>query len=373
MSSANPSASPIATAEEQLALALQRAALEDVLSTTRVYVTACFAIFSWDFIITFPDEYRTVWKAQRWTPIRAFFFFNRYWGLLYLSMAMCLLWSRIDPRTCDKVHLLEPVGGSILIFGSEFLLGARVWAMFNRRRWIIWFFGTFAICALAIEIWAILPNRALRVPSGLRGCLSVGGGQNYIWAFWIPPLLYDTTATIFALVPLIAHWRKTPRTRLLTIFARDGVLYFCVVFICNLINVIYFSIPTVANPVLNGPLTFTFTTMMASHLVLHLRTADVGANSRDGGTSGHSASRGRNTIVQPFASPNQLDKGAGPEIHLQKLRRRMEGDLQVGYDDLIVNIETVADMEKRPKASPDLEAHDEYPSSEYSVRDTAKN
>ncbi|KAH8920049.1 hypothetical protein BT69DRAFT_444855 [Atractiella rhizophila] len=110
MSSANLSF----TVEEPLDLAVQRTALEDSLSASRTYLTACFAVFGWDFILTFPDEYNSMWKAQRWTPVRAAFFFNRYWSLLHFVISMCFLWIEFQPKTCDKVHFLQPVAAIIL-------------------------------------------------------------------------------------------------------------------------------------------------------------------------------------------------------------------------------------------------------------------
>ncbi|KAH8915178.1 hypothetical protein BT69DRAFT_1341635 [Atractiella rhizophila] len=70
-------AGPNPTVEEQLVLALQREAVEEVLSASRTYLTACFSIYAWDFILTFPDEYRTIWRAERWTPVRVAFIINR--------------------------------------------------------------------------------------------------------------------------------------------------------------------------------------------------------------------------------------------------------------------------------------------------------
>ncbi|KAH8920429.1 hypothetical protein BT69DRAFT_1336416 [Atractiella rhizophila] len=233
------------TVEEQLHLALQSAAVEEVVSTSRTYFTAaCFAIYSWDFILTFPNEYRTMWGAERWTPVHIAFFFNRYWGLLDVVIFLCLFWLKIDPKTCEKpptssFKQTDP-RNAIVAVSCEFLLGARVWVMWNRRKWIAGFFSAFAICGFAVQIWAVVPSKSLPVPPGLRGCIAeLRDQKNYV--YWIPPLLYDTTATIFVLVALISHWRKSPRTHLLTIFARDGVVYFLVVFTCNLINAIYFG------------------------------------------------------------------------------------------------------------------------------------
>ncbi|KAH8916493.1 hypothetical protein BT69DRAFT_1355652 [Atractiella rhizophila] len=357
------SPSPSLSVEEQLDLALQRAAVEEVLSASRTYLTACVAVYGWDFVLTFADEYRTIWRAERWTPVRIAFLINRYWGLLDVIFTMCLFWLKIDTKTCDRIHILNPIAGSILLLSCEFLLGARVCVLCNykRRKWIAWFFGVFAICGFVVQIWSLIPNRALPLPPGLRGCIPDLGDQvrnhKYIWIYWLPPLLYDTAATIFVFASLISHWRKTPRTRLLTIFAADGAIYFAVVFICNLMNAIYFSIPNVVNPLLNAPLPLIFTTIMASRIVLHLRAVGPAANSRDGGSSGGSGSQRRQNVIPKVGAQNQPAPRGESEVRLQNLGRRMEGELPVNYE---VKIETAASLEKGLKPSGDVDGHDEY-------------
>ncbi|KAH8915188.1 hypothetical protein BT69DRAFT_1325515 [Atractiella rhizophila] len=371
MSSSDTSVGPSPTVEEQLHLAVQRAALEEVLSASRTYLTALFALYCWDFILNFPDEYKMMWKAERWTPVRVAFFINRYGGLLDLVAFMCFYWLKIDLKTCGKVHLLQPVVSSFVLLSCQFLLGARVFAMWNRRRWIAWFFGIFAICGVVVQIVAVVPNRALRLLPGLRGCFSVRGDQSYLWVYNIPPLLYDTAATIFIIVPLISHWRKTPRTRLLTIFARDGVLYFVVASVCNLVNVIYFSIPTTINPALNAPLSLTFTSIMATRIVLHLRSAGLVANGQDRGTSNGSSSGRRYNMTPKIWGNNQSAERGEPEVHLQSLGRRVDGTLPVSYGGVVVKVETMTTLDKGVEPLPDAEV-DEYSWSKYDVQDVAK-
>ncbi|KAH8925585.1 hypothetical protein BT69DRAFT_1101014 [Atractiella rhizophila] len=331
MSSSGLSADASPSVQEQLDLAIHRADIEGVLSASRVYLTACFALYGWDFILTFPAEYRAMWKAERWTPVRVSFFFNRYWGLLTFVLAMCLLWFEFTPKLCNRVHFLEPVATTILFLNCEFLLGARVWVMWNRRKWVAYFFATFAIAGTAVQVASFAEDNTLPLLPGLRGCISVRGRDSYIWVYWIPLLLYDTTATIFMLVPLISHWREAPPTRLISIFMRDGIAYFIIVSICNLVNVVYFSFPKEVNPTLNCPLTLTFTTIMASRIVLHLRSVVPGTNSREGG----SGSSGRN-------------------VHLQTVGRRPEG-LHLSYSGVIVKVETETNVDKRLEAAEDAE------------------
>ncbi|KAH8920065.1 hypothetical protein BT69DRAFT_1352692 [Atractiella rhizophila] len=345
------------TPEQQVALAAQLAAFEEVLSTTRVYLTACFAIYGWDFVITFPQEYRTMWKAERWTPVRVVFFINRYWGLFTLLVLMTFFWLEIDAKVCNKIHLLEPIFTLILFQSCEFLLGARVWAMWNRKTWIIWFFGIFQVICATVEIIAIIPNKRLPVPPGLRGCIS-NGGVNYVWIYWLMPLLYDTAALVLTLIPLITHWRTSGGTPLLKLFLRDGIVYFAVVFVCNLANVIYFNIPNVTNNALNAPLAVAFTTMMASRIVLNLRQPGAATG------SANTSSAGAKIPSKVFTRSGNNLRSAEPTVHLHSMgmgRQPSAGDLEkgMGYgshqsgDGVMVNVERMMSIDKMKDGSVD--------------------
>ncbi|KAH8922486.1 hypothetical protein BT69DRAFT_237652 [Atractiella rhizophila] len=291
-----------------------------------------------------------MWKAQRWTPVRFAFFFNRYWSLLSVVLTMCFAWLEFAPKTCDRVQVLVPVAGIFVFLGCEFLFGARVWVMWNRRTWIAYFFGILALAGATVQVWAVTHNMALRLPPGLRGCLSVRADQNNQWAFWLPLLLYDTTATIFMLKPVLAHCGTTPPSRLLSIFLRDGVLYFIIVFACNLINLIYFCIPSVLIPGLNSSLAILFTTMMASRIVLHLRSV---ANSPGG--SNASATHGQSNTSPKFRNLFKSDVAELPDAPLRSGVRRIDGGMEAAYADVIVTVEADTNMEKRLEAAADAE------------------
>ncbi|KAH8918177.1 hypothetical protein BT69DRAFT_598537 [Atractiella rhizophila] len=251
------------------------------------------------------------------------------------SIALCLLWFEFSAKLCDKVHFLEPVATTVLFLNCEFLLGARVWVMWNRRKWVAYFFATFAIAGTAVQVVSFAEDNALPLLPGLRGCISIRGRDSYIWVYWVPLLLYDTAATIFMLVPLLTQWRTAPPTHLISTFMRDGILYFIIVSICNLVNVVYFSIPKELNPTFNCPLTLTFTTMMASRIVLHLRAIAPGSNSREGDSS-------RSGSFPKFRNANKPS-----DLHLHSVGRRREGDLHLSYGGVRVDVETEINVEKR--------------------------
>ncbi|KAH8923960.1 hypothetical protein BT69DRAFT_1280987, partial [Atractiella rhizophila] len=313
MSSSASAADLSLTVEEQLDLALETAALERTLSASHIYLTACFALYGWDFIITFPDEYRAMWKAERWTSVRVSFFFNRYWGLLVFVLAMCLFWFEFTPKTCDRIHILKPIAVTILLLNCEFLLGARVWVMWNRRKWVAYFFWLFAMAGTTVQFWSFSQSKAMELLPGLRGCISVVRvGQK------VPLLLYDTTATIFMLVSLIARRQNGQLNLLLSVFIRDGVLYFVIVSICNLINS-----PCRTQPNIELSATLTFTTIMASRIVLHLRFV---SKSIDGDGSSRSSPHGCNDTLPKFRSFNIHEP---PDTELQSYYPGVMIDIEV--------------------------------------------
>ncbi|KAH8918462.1 hypothetical protein BT69DRAFT_1338127 [Atractiella rhizophila] len=103
--------------------------LDKVLSDTRVYLTAVVAVYVWEYIITFHMEYSKMWKAQRWTPVRFVFFFNRYWGIGLAILLMVTLWTEIPAEKCKHLHFIQPVWG----FPERAIREGR---LDERERWI---------------------------------------------------------------------------------------------------------------------------------------------------------------------------------------------------------------------------------------------
>ncbi|KAH8920042.1 hypothetical protein BT69DRAFT_1336809 [Atractiella rhizophila] len=95
---------------------------------------------------------------------------------------MCLAWLKFDPKTCDKIYLIKPVGGIAVFLSSEFLVAARQPVPHLRS-------GTGSEQATAFARWVervLLYRRRSELPQG--------------FLYRMPILLYDTTATIFMIM-----------------------------------------------------------------------------------------------------------------------------------------------------------------------------
>ncbi|KAH8918461.1 hypothetical protein BT69DRAFT_1353862 [Atractiella rhizophila] len=260
--------------------------LDKVLSDTRVYLTAVVAVYVWEYIITFHMEYSKMWKAERWTPVRFVFFFNRYWGIGLAVLLMVTLWTEIPAGKCKHLHFIQPVWGLLLVVSNEFLLGARVYAIWNQNKRIAYGLGTLSFTAAAVKIFISVQDKPVPIPDGfgLKGCIS-NAGVSYMWArlsisffprpptlvLWALPLLYDTVVFSLTLVPLYKYYKTGGRTPLLEAFLRDGAIFFAVSVAVNVVNLVYFLVPGVTNNAFNTPLALIVATMMAARVVLNLR------------------------------------------------------------------------------------------------------
>ncbi|KAH8913356.1 hypothetical protein BT69DRAFT_1344713 [Atractiella rhizophila] len=54
--------------------------LEKDLDVSRVYFICCMSVLIWDWIVTFPSEYKYIWRTP-WSIAKVLFLFNRYYTL----------------------------------------------------------------------------------------------------------------------------------------------------------------------------------------------------------------------------------------------------------------------------------------------------
>uniref|UniRef100_A0A0W0EU33 Uncharacterized protein n=1 Tax=Moniliophthora roreri TaxID=221103 RepID=A0A0W0EU33_MONRR len=69
-----------------------------------------------------------------------------------------------------------------------------------------------------------------------RGCLITDGKNTY--ASWIIWLVYDTAASLLMLIPGISGYQKGGLSEFARIMYQDGAIYFIVMFILSVINII---------------------------------------------------------------------------------------------------------------------------------------
>ncbi|KZV83861.1 hypothetical protein EXIGLDRAFT_727904 [Exidia glandulosa HHB12029] len=210
----------------------------------------------YDYVLTFGEEYEYFWKAP-WGCVKALF--NRYFYLAFVAVDItCALIINmqshfgVDPLTLDcKIWGdLCPILIVISSASIEFLLSYRVWALYQKTRVI-------TILLIGIFVGTVVLSTVTILREG--GCFPTNI-PHWFWTVFIPPAV--ASALLFLLTAA-----KTVQTvgtcknvaPLMTLFLRDGVVYFAFITITLSINIILFLVarPAMASAGVGIPPLFT--------------------------------------------------------------------------------------------------------------------
>jgi hypothetical protein len=267
--------------------------LVDVQTSSYVSI-AGFVLLIYDHLITLEDELDFIWTGS-YSTVKLLFIFNRY--IAPFVLAVDIYATTIGALSANPPRLLSlkfcqtwvAVEGSltILIYAAiHAMVAFRVAALWSNDRrvviplilmYVLYIGSTGAIWVFAARetLPQIQPHPLIHI------CF--GTFPPYMWALWLPNIVFEVA--VFALT-LAKAWQHTnverAATPILNTLYRDGFLYFGVVFLTSMFNLLIWS-PTIT-PFTLSLLAKVFTSCAVvtcgSRLVLDLREAAVQSRSQ---------------------------------------------------------------------------------------------
>ncbi|KAG5717613.1 hypothetical protein E4T56_gene5451 [Termitomyces sp. T112] len=267
---------------------------------------ASLSILVYDHLVTFGHEVTYIWRCPK-TKSTYWFFLNRYFVLLSLTMKTAFVLGKAQPEKCVQALLPKstPYQHFVTIVGV--LISLRLYALYDRSHKIVWYIVGGFSTTIGLAVWALFRQKNAPVPP-VSGCLV---GLSYPTAIhivvpWEAIFVYDTAS--FVLV-MVKTWKNRvefsiQRTwvSLQYIIVRDGAIYYVVVALVNLANILTFYF---CGPFMRGGLSIfsnAMSSMMMSRLMLNLHKV---------------ANSGIYTTSRETQSQHQA---ANPEIVLRDLR-----------------------------------------------------
>jgi len=166
----------------------------------------------------------------------------------------------------------------VLVAIAEVVMIVRVYALYSRSKIVlaILLVSLVAqICLMAVSLAATQPEPLL---PGLRACILVGKtGSNLFAGFWGASLWTDTLVFFFTLFKVIQLRRRNLKTPIMSILARDGLLYFFVIFFANFFNTVMYLSAPLSIKAIGASFSQLITATMISRLQLNLRSVNTGA------------------------------------------------------------------------------------------------
>ncbi|KAF8971753.1 hypothetical protein BDZ97DRAFT_1913662 [Flammula alnicola] len=243
---------------------------------TQVYF--CDAVVLWDWIISLPREYRFVWRTH-WTPVKMAYLFCRYWVITVVPYLLYCFVSDHPRATCERIYKIPVALAMWNQVGSESVLLIRTYAFFSRNVYVLCFLVSALSGVVAYQLYVdttqmlLLPFFKPPFDKGpvflcrnrIRRIYSVG--------FFIAPLLFDTVITFMTVWKAFNIRRRNggPNSRLIQTFLREGVFYYILISIANLINGVFYLQPRQVISAINIPLSVMLGPVLACRLILDLR------------------------------------------------------------------------------------------------------
>jgi len=238
------------------------------------------SIIVYDHLITLDQEIDLVWYAP-WTMGKILFFLNRYYPLcivvfnqytlftINLTDELCMAWLRWQGWT-----------GLATCMVAEIILQLRLYALYFLDKkvllfMVISFLGTSA-CAAAI-MGEVLSNFTVQshIIPGFPFCIPIKV-PNYLFSFWIPILAFESILCGMALFRGFQAFRYRHSVfqsgrHLVTLLLRDSIIYYLIIFVTILTNLLVWSTGQVGLIEIPVGFTVAMSCVMGNRLILNVR------------------------------------------------------------------------------------------------------
>ncbi|KAI5897988.1 uncharacterized protein SCHCODRAFT_02528990 [Schizophyllum commune H4-8] len=280
---------------------------------TQVYFCAMYAVVVWDWIISLGREYRFIWKTH-WTPVKAAYLFCRYWVIAVVPYLLFCFVTNHTKETCERIYKIPVALAMWNQVGSESILLIRTYAFFNRNTYILIFLITSMAGVAAYQLYVDTTQMLLLpfIDPDHGPCLPMSKPHSaHLLGFFIAPLGFDTMVTFMTIIKAIYIRKRNggPNSRLIQTFIREGVFYYIMISIANLVNGVFYLQPRQVMSAINIPLSVMMGPVLACRLILDLRERGSETVSHSEGT-GIAAFATKSGMTQntgsPYTPPNRF-------------------------------------------------------------------
>ncbi|KAF7782902.1 hypothetical protein Agabi119p4_2278 [Agaricus bisporus var. burnettii] len=292
----------------------------------KYFQIAAFVMLAYDHLITLGQEVERIWKRPK-SAASLLFLLNRYATLIqfiiivvvgeasrmYLHTNCSTIASLASCFSCDKYVLFEGICTVALVAVGQVIMILRVVAIYRGSKRIFTFLSIVLTGQIIISIVGLKDGFAVPLPPGLVGCILTGSNTLFP-SVWIAPLvtdsfiflltIYRTKENIRTLFTSVSNGATSVTDRAVTILLRDGLMYYFLIFLANLMNcLIYFIAEPDIKPI-GASFSQLLTCTVISRLVLNLRSLSHG---KSGDTSKRNATPFHHQRIPSNPTPKQLE------------------------------------------------------------------
>ncbi|KAG9017530.1 hypothetical protein FRB90_000955 [Tulasnella sp. 427] len=209
------------------------------------FVLVLAGIATWDVLRTLPFDLSIVRGKRKWRWPMVLYFANRIFMLIHI-FAYCVNLNAIQEIDCDVVVWLSKVTDFLGTCTSSIILALRTIAVWHRikRVWIPVAF----MCVIQVGLWCVTMRYSKSVWNPQRRVCQILSTSPVplLIAVWSFTMTLDFIIMVLCSVRL---WRTRKSPGIGALLLRDGMAYFLITFLVNLVQTILAALSL--NPIMN--------------------------------------------------------------------------------------------------------------------------
>lgn len=239
---------------------------------------ASLAIVAWEALICAPAEYQVVW-SRGFSVVNITYGVARYVGLALMIISTYFITATLSHEDCSRLILLTPIFALVNTIASQLLIAARTVALWEKSRTILTLIGTLMLFETALLLvgtakWKMFTVGPSDIPTTCLGVIDPDHPKS-----WLNILFWGIQTVVEGVLFILSLWKVwTLRKRhgrsapLLNVIARDGVFYFCAIFLLGLVSFFFLFFAGASLGELLGPFVLGGSSVLSCRSVLNLRS-----------------------------------------------------------------------------------------------------
>ncbi|KZT12009.1 uncharacterized protein LAESUDRAFT_162925 [Laetiporus sulphureus 93-53] len=237
------------------------------------------ALLLFDHVLTFQQEVDLFWKGPL-SLTKILYLWNRYFSLIALSIDVAIHMSAISSNSnrCEDYLQVQGSLATVITATVDFVLVLRVWILYHRNRTmlyvLVFLFASEVIAMEIISVYSDLPLKEYaHLGSTITGCYSLTVPK-YFKVYVVPSLIVSAimfAMTVYKCGMSLKGYRGATMP-LITLFLRDGVLWFLAVVVILVTDILIWSLARATLAELMIGLSCALYSVIASRVLLNIRS-----------------------------------------------------------------------------------------------------
>ncbi|KAF9449812.1 hypothetical protein P691DRAFT_519345 [Macrolepiota fuliginosa MF-IS2] len=285
------------------------------------FMHALLGLYIWEWFtsLDFDWQYISGKKKFRWPMV--FYFLNRY-CLLFALVGIAVALNVTSQIDCQALYTFNQCLGNAAIGLASINLSLRTIAVWSQNKYLVVF-----LVLVILGHWSLLLHGILLTAQWVEGtgCVIATTNNRILAISFIYSMVFDLTVLCLTAYKLL--YPKTGRSRLVELIFSDGLIYFLIAFLANLIATIFMllNLNPVMSIIANVPAAIA-STIVACRVVRRLsRFTSQGPEVFPSSTQG-------STLAFRSVRPKVSTKAEGVHVQMETFESPVDKEQYLEYD-----------------------------------------